>query len=82
MEELTANLIADNMLSEVYSEKHHYQVLKNISDHSTDVRALKKELWILRSRERKHAKKTTIDWKLEIEWKDGTSSLIPFSSKK
>ena len=42
MEELTANLIADNMLSEVYSEKHHYQVLKNISDHSTDVRALKK----------------------------------------
>ena len=33
-EELTANVFSDNMLFQVYSEVHPYQVLKEISDHS------------------------------------------------
>ena len=39
-EELTANVISENMLSQVYSEGHHYQVIKDISDHYADESAL------------------------------------------
>ena len=41
-EELTANEISENILSQVDSERNPYQLLKNISDHSAYVSALEK----------------------------------------
>ena len=53
-EYLTANLISDNIISQVDSKEHHYQVLKEISDHSEDgSRGMNL-----------HVKKATIGWKL------------------
>ena len=72
-EELTENMIYENMLSQVYSEGHHYQVLTEISDHSAYGSALRSSYGFIRSRGGKlHAKKTTRGWKLELEWKDET----------
>ena len=72
-EELIANVIADNMLSQVDSEVNQYQVLKEISYHYADGIALKRSSRFIRSCGRKlHANNTTIGWKLEVEWKDGT----------
>ena len=64
-EDLTANMIAENMLSQVDSEGNHYQELKETSDHSADVSTLKRSNVFIRSRDRNlHAKNTTRGWKL------------------
>ena len=57
---MTANVIAENILSQVDSEGHHYQVLKDISDHSMDGIALKRSDIFIRICDRNlHAKKKT-----------------------
>ena len=82
-EELTANVIAENMLSQVDSEVHHYQVLNHISDHSADGSALKRIYLFIRSRGGNlHAKKTTRGWKLEVKWNYWTLRWIPFKDLK
>ena len=60
------NVIADNMLFQVDSEGHHYQVLKDISYHYADGSALKRrDRFIIRSHGGNiHDKKTTRGWKL------------------
>ena len=39
---MTENMIAENMIYQVNSEGHHYQVLKDISNQFTDGSALNK----------------------------------------
>ena len=39
MEELTYNIIAENILYQLDSDAHYYQVLKDVSYHSTGVSA-------------------------------------------
>ena len=64
-EELTENMITRNMLSQVDSEGHNYQVLKDISDHYADGSALNRSnVFIISHGGNLHAKKTTIGWKL------------------
>ena len=66
-------MIAKNILSQVDSEGYHYQVLKEISDHSSDGISLNKSNgFIISLGGNLHAKKTTRGWKLEVEWKDVT----------
>ena len=48
-EELTENVITESMLSRVDSEGNHYQVLKEISDHSEDGGQLKRSNGFIRS---------------------------------
>ena len=75
-EELTANMISENMLSWVDSEWHHYQVLKDTSYHSTDGSLLKKIDWFIRIHNRSlHTKKTTRGCKLEVKCKNGNFNL-------
>ena len=47
---MKANMIAENMLSQVDSYGHHYQVIKDISDHSADGSALSSNDGFIRSR--------------------------------
>ena len=69
-EEMTANVIDENVLSQLYSEGHHHQVLKEISGHSADGSVLDSSAGFIRSCSRNlHAKKTTGGWRLEVEWK-------------
>ena len=63
--ELTAKVIAENMISQVDSELHHYQVVNEISDQSEDGSELKWSDVFIRSRGRKlQDKNTTRGWKL------------------
>ena len=41
-EQLAANIITENMLSQVDSEVHHYQVLTELTDHKKDDSAIAK----------------------------------------
>ena len=59
-EELIEDLIAENMLSWVDSEGHHYQVLKDISYHYADWSVSKRSNGFIRICNRNiHPKKTT-----------------------
>ena len=67
-EDLTLNVITENMLSKIYFKGHHYQVIKEISDHSADGSALNRSNGFIRSHgKNQHAKKTNRGWKLEVK---------------
>ena len=77
-EELTLNVISENILSQVYSEVHRYQLLKDISDHSADGSTLKSSDGFIRIHDGNlHPKNTIRGCKLEVEWMDGSLSRIP-----
>ena len=80
---LTANIIAQNMLSQVDTEGHHFQLLQEIVDHRSDGRAIKKSngYHISKSGSRK-PKITTVGWKLQVEWKDGSMSWVDLKDLK
>ena len=77
-EDLTGNVIDKNMLYQVHSEGHHYQILKDISDLYADGITLKRINEFIRSRGGNlHAKNTNRSWKLYVEWKYETFIQIP-----
>jgi hypothetical protein len=83
-DELTANVIAENMLSNVDSEGYHYQLLSEIVDHKKDGSAIQISNGYIESKSgnRKTPKKTTRGWKLLVEWKDGSMDWIPLVELK
>ena len=79
----TANLIAENILSQVDEEGHSFSILKEIVDHRTNGKALTKDDGFTTDRRgRRHPKQTTQGWELEVEWKDGSTSWIPLKDLK
>ena len=71
------------MISQVDSEGHHYQVLKDISDRYADGITLNGNNGFIRSLGGNlHAKNTTRGWKLEVKCKDVTLSWIPLKYLK
>ena len=83
VEELQYNIIAENMMSQVDSEGHHYQLLAEISDHRSNHLALTKKNGFIRSKSGNlHPKMTTRGWSIEVEWKDGSVSWVPLKDLK
>ena len=71
MEEITANIIAENIISYVESEGHHYQVLTGVNDHKIDNSAVTNVDDFIKYRNGNlQQKRTNIIWKLLVEWKD------------
>ena len=82
-EELQYNIIAENMMSQVDSEGHHWQLLSEISDHRSNHLAITEKNGFIRSHNGNlHPKKTTIGWDIEVEWKDGSVSWVPLKDLK
>ena len=82
-EELTANVIAENMMAGCDSEGHHFQLIEEISDHKKDGSAIKISDGYITSRSGKRTpKKTTRGWKLLVEWKDHSVDWIPLKDLK
>ena len=68
-EDLTARVTAENMLSQVDPEGHHYQVLNNIGDHYMYGSALKRSDGFIISRME--------GWNHELDTVEGSQSLKP-----
>ena len=67
-EQLIANIIAENMMSQVESEVHHYQVLTEVTDHKKDDSAIVKVYGFIKySSGDLHQKRETRGWKLLVE---------------
>ena len=79
-QELTDNIIAEQMFAQIDSEGHHYQLLQDITDHRKDwlTRPISDGMICLRNGNMV-SKKTTQGWDLLMEWKDGSSRLTPLN---
>lgn len=83
VDRLTANIIAENLFSQIDEHGRHYQIIQEIVEHKKDASALSIEDGYILSRSgNRHPKKTTRGWKLLVEWKDGTSSWVPLKDLK
>ena len=66
------------MLSQVDSEGHHYQAFTEVIDHNKDDSAITKVYGFTKySSGNLHQKRTTSDWKILVEWKDGSVDWVP-----
>jgi hypothetical protein len=83
-DEYYANVIAENLFSQVDSEGNQYVLMKEISDHRQDETAVPiSDGWITMKNGRKSRKKTrTRGWQLLVEWKEGGSDWIALKDLK
>ena len=82
-EQLAANIIAENMMSQVDYEGHHYKVLTEVTDNKKDDSAISKvDGFIKSSGGNLHRKRTNHVWKLLVEWKDGSVDRVPLKELK
>ena len=82
-EELSANVIAENMLSSCDSEGNHFQLIKEIMDHKRDGSAIGiSDGYIISKNGNKTPKMTTRGWKLLVEWKDGSMDWVNLKDLK
>jgi Reverse transcriptase (RNA-dependent DNA polymerase) len=78
-----ANIIAENLYSQVDSEGRSFAVMKEIVDHRTNGHALTKDDGFTTDKNgRRHPKLTTRGWELQVEWKDGSTDWIPLKDLK
>jgi len=73
----SANLIAENIMSEVDEDGHRYQMVKNIVNHRKENNAIEKcDGWIISNNGTRRRKITTKGWSFEVEWNVGTTSWV------
>ncbi len=82
-EAIAANLIVENMLSQVDDEGRSYSVLSEIVDHQTNGHAISKDDGFVEDRYgKRHPRITTRGWDLQVEWRDGSTTWVPLSELK
>jgi hypothetical protein len=71
------------MFAQVDDEGHRQVLLKEVIDHRKDGRAVSHEDAIITSHNGvKRRRETTIGWELMVQWKDGSTSLLPLKDLK
>ena len=79
----TANLIAENLFSQVDSEGRRFKLLQEISDHRSTKKAIPKSRGFVKSHNgRMSPVITTAGWEFLVEWKDGSSGWVPLKDIK
>ena len=79
----TANLIAENLYSQVDEEGNSYSIMSEITDHKSDGSAVHRAdgMGVLIDGSTR-PRRTTKGWKLLVAWKGGTSSWVPLKDLK
>jgi hypothetical protein len=62
------------MYDQCDTEGRQYNLMEGIIDHNIDDHAVKPDNMYIKHGSNKQVKKTTKDWHLCVEWKDGTTS--------
>ncbi|KAI2502045.1 Reverse transcriptase (RNA-dependent DNA polymerase) [Fragilaria crotonensis] len=83
VEELTANIIAENLIAQVDDEGHRQMMLEEILDHRTTREAIpKSQGTYVNQYGVKRQKQTTRGWELLIQWKDGSTDWVALKDFK
>jgi hypothetical protein len=83
MERYTANVIAENLYSQVDNEGRSFLVLDEIIDHAKDNSAIPiSDGFTVGYNGNRIPKKITRGWKLLCQWKDGSTSWVPLVELK
>ena len=78
-----ANVIAENLYSQLDEDGHRQQVLDCILEHSKDDTAVPKaEKYAVTKGGSKRLRKTTIGWKMLVRWTDNNEQWIPLRKLK
>ena len=80
--EYSANVIAENLYSQVDAEGRRFVMLQEILDHQKDNSAVPKDDEFVVSNGKRVRRYTTKGWKLCILWKDGSTSWETLTSVK
>jgi len=82
--EYTANIIAENIYSQVDGEGRSFAILQEISGHRKEpgVAIDRENGFIVASNGNKVPKRTTKGWSLQVEWKGGEQEWIPLKDLK
>ena len=82
-QQYSANVIAENIYSQVDDEGHRYLSMDEIVDYKRDESAIDKaDAFITDKHGRKSRRYTTKGWSFLINWKDGTQSWVPLKDMK
>lgn len=81
-EEYAANIIAQNVYSQVDAEGRRYLLLDEIINHNKDHTAIHADDKWIQKGANKQLKRTTQGWKLQVRWKDGSTSWEPLRNLK
>jgi hypothetical protein len=80
---VSANLIAENLLSQVDDEGRSNSVFREIVDHRTNGHALSKDDGFTTDRKgKRHPRITTRGWELQVQWHDGSATWVPLKELK
>ena len=83
VKESSANLIAQNMYSQVDANGHHHTLLDSIIDfEKTDSAVDKDDEYITTRSGQRQLRQTTLGWNLLIAWKDGSQQWVPLKIMK
>ena len=80
--EFTANVIAENMFLQCDDAGNQYRLMSRIVDHKSNDKAVSKSDQYVVIRVRQLPRKTTVEWKMCIEWRDGSTSWERLSDMK
>ena len=82
--EYAANVIAENMLTQVDSEGFTFTMMKGIVDYKMDpaVAVPKDEKYLITKSGRRQLRKTTSGWKLLVAWADDSETWVPLKDLK
>jgi hypothetical protein len=83
IKQYAANIIAENMYSQVDADGFQTNLLNSILDFKTDETAVAREdMYVTRKSGNRGLKKTTAGWKLLVLWKDGFEEWVPLKDMK
>ena len=83
VKQYAANIIAENIYSQVDANGHHSLLLDEILDYRKKDGALTKEnMYVVTKRGNRKLRKTTIGWDFKILWKDGSTTWLPLRELK
>jgi hypothetical protein len=72
---ISANIIAENLFSQVDNDGHRQILFDTIIGHRTDGSEIKEEnAFVVSSNGVKRRKETTIGWEINVQWKDGSTT--------
>ena len=82
IKQYAANIIAENMYSQVDSDGYHIMLLDEIIDHRKNGHAVDKADKYLNTKRGRKLRKSTIGWDMRVLWRDGSTSWIPLKQLK